>query len=218
MCLVVRRWLPERPLVGVPESSFAVITLLRHLHQLPDPICGVTRWRLAAALYEPVPPRQPRQTGQPWLKVERLTTCAQGLRDAGTGWTTVTGRSWYSEDEREVAITSATGVWYHSGLPPRPSRWVLVRDPQGKCKPQALLCTDLTADPGQLLAWFVLRWRLAVMWQEARAHPGLEPQRPWNARAIARTTPALLGLFSSVTLLAGRLVQEQLLPVRQAVW
>ncbi len=117
-----------------------------------------------------------------------------------------------------VELASATAVWYHSGMPPLPIRWVLVRDPQGKFEPQALRCTDLTGEPGQILEWFVRRWRLEVTWQEARAHLGLETQRQWNELAMARTTPALLGLFSIVTLLAGRLAQEHALPVRQAVW
>ena len=124
----------------------------------------------------------------------------------------------YSELERVVELASATAVWYHSGMPPLPIRWVLVRDPQGKFEPQALLCTDLTVEPVQILEWFVLRWRLEVTWQEARAHLGMETQRQWNGLAIARTTPALLGLFSLVTLLAGQLAQEHTLPVRQAVW
>jgi hypothetical protein len=218
MFLAVRRWLPERPLVVVTDSSFAVITLLWRVRQLPNPICCITRLRLDAALYEPAPPREPRQTGRPRLKGRRLPTLAHALRDADTCWTTVTVRSWYSEDERAVEVTSATGVWYHSGMPPLPIRWVLVRDPQGKFEPQALLCTELTVDPVQILEWFVLRWRLEVTWQEARAHLGMETQRQWNERAIARTTPALLGLFSIVTLLAGRLAQEHTLPVRQAVW
>jgi hypothetical protein len=117
-----------------------------------------------------------------------------------------------------VELTSATAVWYHSGMPPLPLRWVLVRDPHGEFAPQALLCTDLMADPIQVLEWFVLRWRLEVTWQEARAHWGLETQRQWNAKAIARTTPALLGLCSIVTLMAGQLTQEHALPVRQAAW
>ena len=99
-------------------------------------------------------------------------------------------------------------------MPPLPIRWVLVRDPQGKFEPQALLCTDLTVEPVQILEWFVLRWRLEVTWQEARAHLGMETQRQWNELAIARTTPALLGLFSMVTLLAGQLAQEHMLPVQ----
>jgi hypothetical protein len=64
----------------------------------------------------------------------------------------------------------------------------------------------------------VLRWRLEVTWQEARAHLGLETPRQWNALAIARTTPALLGCFSMITLLAGHRAQDHVLPVRHAVW
>jgi hypothetical protein len=77
-----------------------------------------------------------------------------------------------------------------------------VRDPQGKFAPQAVLCTALTATPVQILEWFVLRWRLEVAWQEARAHLGLETPRQWNTWAIARTTPALLGLLLILTLWA----------------
>jgi DDE superfamily endonuclease len=94
MFLVVRRWRPERPLVVVTDSSFAVITLWWRVRQLPNPICGITRLRLDAALYEPAPPREPRQTGRPRLKGRRLPTLAHALRDADTGWTTVTVRSW----------------------------------------------------------------------------------------------------------------------------
>jgi DDE superfamily endonuclease len=218
MLRVVRRWVPERPLVLVTDSSFAVITLLWQLSRLLHPICCITRLRLDAALYEPAPPRQPGQTGRPRIKGKRLPTLSRVLVQATTPWSTVTVRRWYSELERVVELASATAVWYHSGMPPLPIRWVLVRDPQGKFEPQALLCTDLTVEPVQILEWFVLRWRLEVTWQEARAHLGMETQRQWNGLAIARTTPALLGLFSLVTLLAGQLAQEHTLPVRQAVW
>jgi ABC-type uncharacterized transport system permease subunit len=99
-----------------------------------------------------------------------------------------------------------------------PLRWVLVRDPLGKFAPQALLCTDLAVAPAQILAWFVMRWQVEVTLQEARAHLGLETQHQWSDLAIARTTPALLGLFSVVTLLAHKLGAETGLPVRQASW
>jgi hypothetical protein len=214
----VRRWVPERSLVLVTDSSFAVIALLWRLSQLGQPICSITRLRLDAALYEPAPPRLPRQNGRPRLKGKRLPTLAQVLTSEATCWTTVTVRGWYGEGARVVDLVSATAVWYHSGMPPLPVRWVLVRDPQSKFEPQALLCTDLTVEPVQILEWFVLRWQLEVTWQEARAHLGLETQRQWNALAVARTTPTLLGLFSLVTLLAGQLAQDQSLPVRQAVW
>src|SRR5918992_1402349 len=57
MLLVVRRWGPDRTLVLVTDSRFAVITLLWRVRQLSNPICCVTRWRLDAARYETAPPR-----------------------------------------------------------------------------------------------------------------------------------------------------------------
>ena len=103
-----------------------------------------------------------------------------------------------------VEIASETAVWYSTGLFAVPLRWVLIRDPEGEFKTQALLCTDLDADPEKILRWFVMRWQLEVTFQEARRHLGFETQRQWSELAIRRTTPALLGLFSLVTLFAHR--------------
>jgi hypothetical protein len=218
MLLVVRRWMPERPLVLVTDSSFAVITLRWRMRQLRNPIAWITRLRLDAALYEPAPPRKPRQNGRPRAKGQRLPTLARVLANPAMPWTTATVRGWYGARERVVQLVSATAVWYHAGMPALPVRWVLVRDPQEEFDPQALRCTDLTVDPIQILEWFVLRWHLEVTWQEARAHLGMETPRQWSALAIARTTPALLGLFSIITLWAGQVAQEPTLPIRQAVW
>ena len=117
-----------------------------------------------------------------------------------------------------MELTSQTAVWYHCGKPPVPIRWVLIRDPQGQFAPQALLCTGLTVTPEQILGWFVLRWQLEVIFQEVRAHLGVETQRQWSDRAIARTTPALMGLFSWVTLAAHRLQQQHPSTQRTAAW
>ncbi len=59
-------------------------------------------------------------------------------------------------------IASKTAVWYSSGLPAVPVRWVLIRDPQGEFKTQALLCADLDAEPQEILSWFVMCWQLEV--------------------------------------------------------
>jgi hypothetical protein len=109
-------------------------------------------------------------------------------------------------------------VWYHSGLPPVPIRWVLVRDPEGKLAPQALLSTNLALAPLQIVTWFVQRWQLETTFEEARAHVGLETSRQWNDRSVARTTPALLGLYSIVTLMATRLIGDKEAPVRMTTW
>jgi hypothetical protein len=216
--LLVRRWLPQRALVFVADSGFAVIELLERMQRLKNPICMVTRFRLDAALYEPAPERKPGRNGRPRKKGSRLPKLEQLLQDEQTTWQRLAIQHWYGEGEREVDIVSGTGVWYHTGKPPLPIRWVLVRDPQGKFKPQALLCTDQQAQPVQILQWFVMRWQLEVTFHEVRTHLGVETQRQWSDLAIARTTPALLGLFSVVTLLADRSVTQDTLPIRQTAW
>lgn len=115
-------------------------------------------------------------------------------------------------------MATDTAVWYHTGLPPVAIRWVLIRDPLGQFKSQALLSTNLTLTPSQILTWFVQRWQLEVTFEEVRAHLGVETQRQWSDLAIARTTPTLFALFSLVTLLAHHLLHGQPLPARQAAW
>lgn len=218
LLLQARRWLPERPLVVVADSGYAAIALLACCARLATPITIVTRLRLDAALYDPAPPRRPGQTGRPRVKGARLPTLAARIADPATAWTAVTVANWYGEGARTVEVASDTAVWYHSGLPPVALRWVLVRDPQGRFATQALLCTDPAADPAQILAWFVLRWRLEVTFAEVRRHLGVETQRQWSDLAILRTTPALLGLFSLVALAAHPHMARPTVCVRQAAW
>jgi hypothetical protein len=45
-------------------------------------------------------------------------------------------------------------------------------------------------------------WDIETTFQESRAHLGVETQRQWSDLAIARTTPAIFGFFSLVTLWA----------------
>jgi hypothetical protein len=178
----------------------------------------ITRFRLDAALYQPAPTRQPGQKGRGRLQGARLPTRQQVLEDGNTVWTQVQLPQWYGEARRWIDFTSGTAVWYYGGKPPLPIRWVLLRDPQGKFRSQALLCTDLSVEPLQIVQWFVMRWQVEVTFQEVRTHLGVETQRQWSDSAIARTTPALLGLFSLITVLAHCLATPDTLPVRQAAW
>ena len=117
-----------------------------------------------------------------------------------------------------MEVASGTAIWYHTGKPPVSIRYVLVRDPDGDFDPQALLATDLEADPRQIIEWFVLRWRLEVTFQEVRLHLGVETQRQWSDLAIARITPILFGLFSIVTLATHNLYQDEAFSPRSAAW
>jgi len=90
-----------------------------------------------------------------------------------------------------------------------PIRWLLVKEPNGQFPPQALLSTDQTIPPQQILTFFIQRWRVETTFEEARAHLGMETQRQWNDQAIARSTPLVLALFPMVALLADTFIKKQ---------
>lgn len=198
----VRRWLPERLTVRVGDNTFAALELLHAAYQLCCPVHIVTRLRLDAALYHPAPGRQAKQLGRPRKVGKRIPSLQELVGNPYTPWETIVLSDWYGQGNYTLQVVSCTAVWYHTGLPPVPIRWVLIQDPQGHFPTQALLCTDLSAQPQQILKWFRWRWQLEVTFEEVRTHLGVESQRQWSPLAILRTTPALLALFSIVVLLA----------------
>ena len=214
MLKLLRRWLPQPELVVVGDNAFAALDFLAMALQLD--VTVVTRLRLDAALYEPAPPYN--GCGRPRKKGQRLPTLASLLDDPTTNWQCLC-LPWYDGQQRTMDVASRSAVWYHSGKVPVPIRWVLIRDPQQAYAPVALLCTDPEQSPLNIVTWFVQRWQVEVTFEEARRHLGMETQRQWSDKAIARSTPLLLGLFSWVTLLAHALYSSQLtLAPRQAAW
>jgi hypothetical protein len=216
LILQARRWMPGRPLVLVTDSGFSALEFLAALRR--HGVTCVTRLRLDAALYQPAPPRRPGAVGRPPTKGARLPTLAKVLADKTTRWQRVTVPGWYGEGDRMVEICSDTAVWRHAGLPIVPIRWVLLRDPSQRFDPQALLCTAPAQEPLQVIRWFVQRWQLEVTFREVRDHLGVETQRQWSDKAIARATPCLLGQFSVVALLAARLDRRARVQVSISAW
>jgi hypothetical protein len=215
LLLMVKRWVPERPIVVVADSSFAALELLDAVRRK---VCVITRLRLDAALFDPAPQRAPGTIGRPRRKGERQPTLKAISTAKDTHWRAVTLSQWYGQGDKVVEIATGTAVWFHKALPTIPLRWVLVRDPQHKLTPQAFLCTNETVEPEQILAWFIRRWQIEVTFEEARAHLGMETQRQWSDRAIACTTPVILALYSIVALTARQLVPQDGLMTRHAAW
>ncbi len=213
--LQAARWLPDRRVAAVADSSFAALELIDAVRRR---MAVVTRLRLDARLFDPPPPRTPRTIGRPRLVGGRQPTLAQRLGDRRTRWRRLVVPGWYGGADRLVELCSGTALWHHPGMPVVPLRWVLVRDPLAEFRPQAFLCSDLEAEPAQVLSWFVRRWATEVTFAEARRHLGVETQRQWSDRAIARTTPALLGLYSLVALWADDLHRRSALLPRAAAW
>ena len=142
MVQLIARWLPDRAVVFVADSSFAVLDLLSLIRGMPQ-VSLMTRLRLDAQLWELAPERKPGQTGRPRLKGARRPSPQQVLADPKTKWAKLEIEHWYGGEKRAVEVYSETALWYKTGHVPVAIRWVLIRDPLGEFDPQALLSTKL---------------------------------------------------------------------------
>jgi DDE superfamily endonuclease len=209
---LLHRWQPHRRIQVVGDSAFATMGLAQTC--VASGARLISRLVLNAQLYEP-PPLGRRRGPKP-KKGHRQPKLADRLVDATTAWQRQVV-AWYGQQRRRLDLTTGTALWHTDGFEPLPIRWVLVRDPQQRLSPYALFCTDPDIAPLAILAAYLQRWNVEVTFEEVRAHLGLETQRQWTTRAIGRTTPCLLGLFSLVVLMAYRLHPDAL-PTRHAAW
>jgi len=110
MGMQVRRWLPNRKLILVADSSYAALELLHSLLSLPKPVYMVTQLRLDAALYEPTYQPRPRPIGRPRKKGKRLPKLNQILINEQTVWETMRVDNWYGQGPTQVEITSSVSI------------------------------------------------------------------------------------------------------------
>ncbi len=219
MITQVRCWLPGIPITLLGDGAYSVVELGLRCRKL-----GVTLSAplvLDAQLFEPPParplPGQKKRAGRPPEKGARLPKLSAVLVNPKTAWEKIS-LEWYDGQMRALEIITGTALWKRAGLAPLPIRWVLVRDPLGELDPKAYFTTDPAQVAASVVEAFVLRWTIEVMFEESRAHLGIETQRQWSDLAIERTTPCLFGLYSLVALLAHALHPDGKVPIRQTAW
>lgn len=215
MMLQLKRWLPDRQIIVVADSSYASYSLLDAVRHH---VCMITPLRLDARLFN-APPPQPAGKRGPKPKIgKRQPTLKQRIEDNTINWQTIIIPQWYGQSNKAMQVATGTALWYKSNDPLVPLRWVLLRDPDQAMSPTALLCTDLALDAQSIINYFIRRWTVEVTLEESRRHLGVESQRQWSDLAIARTTPVLMGMFSMVTLWANKLQQQQGIKAKQSAW
>src|SRR2546427_2109237 len=214
MVRVVSRWL-QKPWVLVGDGAYACVRLAWtcHAHQ----VTLITRMRLDARLYAFPAPVPPGKRGPKPKKGPRLSTLKTRVDEAKQHGQEVEV-AWYNGVRKCLRVLTGVALWHTPGEQPLAVRWVLVVDPQGHVPPSAFFSTDLTLVPTQIIEWFVFRWNVEVTFEEGRRHLGWETQRQWSDKAIARTTPALFGLFALVCLMAYRLTEGVKLMPQSTMW
>ncbi len=213
MVLLVNRWL-RRQWILVGDGAYACMDLALICIKLN--VVLISRLRLDAQLFE-FPVFEKKKLGRKPIKGKRIQL-KELLNDPEQIWQTATV-NWYGGEARQIEYITFTCLWYHAGCTPVTLRIVLVKTPDGKNAAETFFSTDTELTPSQIIRYFVLRWNIEVTFEDTRAHLGIETQRQWSDKAIARTTPLLMGLFSFVTLVAFKMHQTKaLVSIEMASW
>ena len=214
MISIVSRWLTSKPWVLLGDGAYACMNLAHHC--LKRNVTLVSRFRLDAQLFEEAI-HLPKKLGRKPIKGTRIYL-KKLLDEMSQPWQCAEV-NWYGGEKKRLEFLTFTCIWYQAGKKPLPVRIVLIKTPDGKNEAEVLFSTSLSNCAIQIIEWFVLRWNIEVTFEEVRAHLGVETQRQWSDKAVARTTPLLMGLYSVITLIGLKLfASKKLLQAEVTSW
>ena len=145
-----------------------------------------SRLRSNAAIYAPAPPRTGKR-GRPAVWGNKLSKLEKIATDPATEWTEATVRR-YAKTETVMAHTIDC-LWGPLG-PETHVRVIIVQDTAKSCGYQiALITTDLTSTPAQIIERYSDRWPIEVCYEEAKHLFGVGDAQNRATRAVQRTVP-----------------------------
>ena len=180
---------PGRPIHVVADAACRG-PALRHL---PPAVTWTCRLHANAVLYDLAPPRPPGTRGRPRRKGDRPGTPRQLAATAAWAPATV---PMYGRDQH-IHLAAITCLWYGC-LDTRTVRVILTRDGTRRPRLLALVTTDLTASPADLIARYAARWSIEQAFADARTIPGAGEARTRTRRAVERTVPFALLMHTLV--------------------
>jgi hypothetical protein len=215
MLIQVDRWLKYTPIILVGDGGFACGELAWECIKFK--ISLITRLKMNAGLYAFPGLDVPGKRGRKPKRGAKLFSFSEMIGMPDLGWTEVVMVG-YGKKKKKLKYISNTSLWGGDGFFPVPIRWVLVVDPEGELDPLPLMSTDIDMHPEKIIGHYFKRWNIEVTFEEVREHLGVETQRQWSDKAIVRTTPILMGLYTIVCLIANRLHEERPIEVAQTAW
>lgn len=208
---LVARWAPERRFIVAADGAYATHRLAGALrpespHRALRRTSLVSRFYFDGATYaEPGPYSG---LGRPRVKGQKLPSPKEVIEQARPDQWQRAVVDWYGGRRKLVWLCSRTGFWYKGPEGLKWIRWVVVRDParqgvavaspEGGRRDEVFFTTDPALTLAEIVEAFVRRWSLETTFQEARRHLGLESLRNRSEKAVKRSVPFLLGLYSLV--------------------
>lgn len=181
MIAVVAEWFPQRHFLVVADSGYIGKHLL---HQRPanvealGPIC----WK--AALYETVAePVRGQRHGS------RLPTPQAMLADEQRWPTEQLTIRFKNGCQRQLQVKVIRDLCWYTVAGPAAVQVVLVQDPQGEWRNEALVCTDVTLTAAEVIEGYCRRWSVEVAFCDAKQLLGFHDPQVWCAASVQRAAP-----------------------------
>jgi DDE superfamily endonuclease len=209
MVELVASWLPGRQLIVVGDSAYVGKHLLKGLPQDVAAL-GPIHWK--AQLTRPLPEDYVgrRKIGDP------LTTPTQALEDEQWPWQEMLLHHPKGEKNLQVKVLGPC-CWYNSAGQ-LPLQVALVRDPEGKWRDEALLCSDLGLSAEAVVLGYLRRWSVEPAYCDAKQLLGFHEPGVWSKLSVERAHPMAWFVGSLVVLWYALVGQHQEQARRHRPW
>ena len=171
--------------MGAPASSVIcrrTVHLISHVHP-------------KGALYRPAPPKADKARGPARKKGDRLPGMAAWAEDPDQPWSELEFDQFGFH--ATVAVKTIEALYYTAGHD-RLLRIVLVHDLEGKRPDQMFYCTKREWTPREILSAYASRWAIECTFENCKQFLGLEDPANRLPRAVERTAPMALIIYSLV--------------------
>jgi hypothetical protein len=185
---------PDRTFWLVGDSAYVNAALLQG-RPANLQVIGPLHWK--AALYErPGPyggkgrrPKKGRRLPNPRTLIEDIATYPAELLSITFPTTT-----------RELRVQVIRDVLWYRGCKTEPVMVVLIRDPLGAWRDEALVATDPTLSAEFVILGYCRRWCVELAFFDSKQYLGLHDPRVWSARSVERAHP-MAWFVGSLTIL-----------------
>jgi DDE superfamily endonuclease len=194
-------WFPQRQFVACVDTAYAGKSVLRHL---PANVDLISQVHPQGVLYAPPPPPTGKR-GARRKKGERLPGLQAWADDAAHAWQELVFDQYGLHATLRVKVQQA--LYYTAGKD-RLLTVILTRDTTGKRPDHRFYCTRLDWSAREVLSAYASRWALEVTFEGAKQVLGLEDPANRLPKAVRRTAPMALVLYSLIVLWFDRVGHE----------
>jgi DDE superfamily endonuclease len=185
-------WFPHDELIITGDSAYGGASILRHL---PPKVHLISHVHPKGALYQPAPPKAAKTRGPARKKGDRLPGMAAWAEDPTQPWTELTFDQFGFH--ATVAVKTIEALYYKAGRD-RLLTIVLVHDLEGKRPDQMFYCTKLDWTARQILSAYACRWAIECTFENCKQLLGLEDPANRLPKAVERTAPMAMIIYSLV--------------------